>query len=186
MNTLVSPQQIASVATGNISAFQSLADIVMNASGQLMALNFDAARNLCVNVSAATPVVQGDLRDQVASGMGAQAKSIEQTVEYFNSINDLLVRTQGELADFGMRQLNDASHSIAETLEQFAGAAPAGTSDMISAVKSAVSNATATYENFVKNTRSLAETNLAAAANAMQPMLAATTGAVSKSGKKAA
>ena len=185
MNTLVSPQKLTSTATGNISAFQSIADIVLNASGQLMALNFDAARNFCAQASAAVPVIEGELREQVSSRMGSQAKSIEQTVEYFTSVNGLLVRTQGELADFGVRQINDASHNIGETLDQLANSAPAGATDLIAAMKSAMSNATATYENFVKNTRTLAETNLAAAGNALQPMLAASASA-GKSGKKAA
>jgi phasin protein len=188
MNAFVSTQKFANAANGNIAAFQSLADIVLNASEQMLALNFNAARVACAQASAsAAPIVEHDPRAQFASQMGAQSKSIEQAIEYFTNVSTLLARTQGDLAEFTISQINETSRGFTEALDSFANSAPTGTSDMFAALKSAMSNATAAYENFVKNTRNLTETNIAAASQALQPMLAATTATTaSKSSKKAA
>jgi hypothetical protein len=43
-------------------------------------------------------------------------------------------------------------------------------------MKTAMTSASAAYENFVKTTRDVAETNLAAASSALQPVVAAGKG----------
>ncbi|NMG75145.1 phasin family protein [Aromatoleum diolicum] len=186
MNAFASVQKLAKAANSNAEAFQSLADIVFGASERLLALNLDAARNLCAYASAnAVPVFEGDLQEQFASRMSAQGKSLEQAAEYFRSVNDLAIQTQGDIAAFGTQQLTQMSHGVSEFLDNVAKTAPAGSSDFVAAMKTAMSNASAAYENFVKTTRDVTETNLAAANSALQPMLAATA-ATTKASKKAA
>lgn len=187
MNAFVSAQNLAKSANVNIEAFQSLADIVFGASERLVALNLDAARQFCTYASAsATPVFEGDMREQFATRMGLHGKSLEQTAEYFRAINDLFIQTQGDIATFGTRQLDDISRAFGEFLENFAASVPAGNPDFVAAVKTAMSNATAAYESFVQTTREVAETNLAAASNALQPVLTASTGTTAKASKKVA
>lgn len=185
MNNMVNTQKLAKAANGNIEAFQSLADTILNATERLLALNIDAARNACAFVSvAAAPVAEGDLREQFSSRLAAQNKSLEQAADYFRNVNELFIQTQGEITAFGTRQFDEASRSLGEFVEHFAHTAPAGTNDFVNAVKTAMSNASAAYESFVKTSRDVAETNLAAASNALQPML--TTPPSSTKSRKAA
>nr|WP_211162177.1 phasin family protein [Aromatoleum petrolei] len=185
VNTLVTTQKLAKAANGNIEAFQTLADTILNATERLMALNIDAARNACACMSAsAAPVVEGDMREQFASRLTVQNRSLEQAAEYFRNINVLFVETQGEIAAFGTRQFDEAARGLGEFVEQFAHSAPAGTNEFVNAMKTAMSNASAAYESFVKTSRDVAETNLAAASNALQPIL--TAPASNAKGRKAA
>ena len=187
MTTFVSAQRLAKAANGNIEAFQSLTDIVFSASEQLLALNLDAARKLCAYASAnAVPVLEGDLNEQISSRMSANGKSMEQAGEYFRNVNDLFIRTQSDIAAFGTQQLEVVSRGFNELLDNVAKSAPAGTSDFVAAMKIAMSNASTAYESFVKTTRDVAETNLAAAGSALQPMLGAAAGVTTKGSKKAA
>ncbi|MCK9986393.1 MAG: hypothetical protein AzoDbin1_02865 [Azoarcus sp.] len=174
MNNLVNTQKLAKAANGNIEAFQSLADTILNATERLMALNIDAARSACACVSvSAAPLVEGDMREQFSSRLAAQNKSLEQAADYFRNVNELFIQTQGEIAAFGTRQFDEAARGLGEFVEHFAHTAPAGTNDFVNAIKTAMSNASAAYESFVKTSRDVAETNLAAASNAMQPILTA-------------
>lgn len=186
MNAFVSAQKLAKSANGNIEAFQSLADIFFGASERFVALNLDAARQLCTYASAnATPVFEADMREQFATRMNLHGKSLEQAAEYFRAINDLFIQTQGDIATFGTRQLDDMSRAFSEFLDNVASSAPAGSPDFVAAMKTAMSNATAAYESFVQTTREVAETNLAAASNALQPVLTASAG-TTKASRKAA
>ncbi|MCC4114623.1 phasin family protein [Aromatoleum toluclasticum] len=174
MNNLVSAQKLAKAANGNIEAFQSLADTILNATERLLALNIDAARSACARVSvSAAPLVEGDMREQFASRLAAQNQSLEQAADYFRNVNELFFQTQSEIAAFGTRQFDEAARGLGEFVENFAHTAPTGTNDFVNAVKTAMSNASAAYESFVKTSRDVAETNLAAASNALQPMLTA-------------
>lgn len=187
MTAFASVQKLAKAANSNVEAFQSLAEIAFGASERLVALNLDAARNLCAYAAAtAVPVFEGDLNEQFASRMGVQGKSLEQIAEYFRSVNDLAIQTQGDVAAFGTQQLTEMSRNFSEFLDSIAKSAPAGSSDFVAAMKTAMSNANAAYESFVKTTRDVAETNLAAANSALQPMLAASAAATTKASKKAA
>lgn len=185
MNNYVSAQKFAKATNGNIEAFQSFAEIIFSATERLIALNIGAARTACTCASeSASPVVDGDLRGQFASRMNAQGKSLEQAAEYFRCINELFLETQGDIAAFGTRQLNELTSGFGEFMEQVAQSAPAGSSDFVDALKTAMTNASTAYENFVKTSRDVAETNLAAASNALQPMLTAPASSVK--GRKAA
>lgn len=186
MNAFASVQKLAKAANSNVEAFQSLAEIAFGASERLIALNLDAARNLCAYAAAtAVPVLEGDLHEQFASRMSVHGKSMEQAAEYFRSVNDLAIQTQGDIAAFGTQQLTDMSRSVSDFLDNVAKSAPAGSSDFVAAMKTAMSNANAAYESFVKTTRDVTETNLAAANSALQPMLAASA-TTTKASKKAA
>lgn len=178
---IVSAQNLAKVAQSNIAAFQSLADIALNASEQFFALNIDAARSACAQAAAsAAPVLDGDLQQQVASRINTQGKALEQVVGYLRGVNDLNVRTQGELSAFGTQRIEDASREVGEFLDQCASSAPAGVNEFLVSLKSALTNATTAYQNFVKTSRDVAESNIAAASNAMEPLLTAPAGTRSR------
>ncbi len=186
MNTLPSVQKLTQAANGNIQAFQSFADIVLNASERLVALNIEAARTLCstATANAAPLTASNDMRDQIAARMGTQGKMFEQAAEYFRSFNDLCAKTQSEVAELNTQRLNEVSGSVHELLDSVAKAGPTGAADIVAAMKAAMNNASAAYENMIKTTRDVTESNLAAASNALQPMVTAAVSA--KQTRKAA
>jgi len=173
MNTLPSVQKMSQAAAENMQAFQSYADIVLNASERLVSLNIEAARTACSFASSNVPALGDDVRDQLTSRMEVQSKGLEQAADYFRNVNDLCVKTQSEIADLNTRRMNEVTESVQGLLDSFAKSAPNGAADIVSAMKTAMSNATAAYENFVKTSRDVAESNLAAATNALQPIVAA-------------
>ena len=105
--------------------------------------------------------------------MDIQSKGLEQATEYFRNVNDLCIKTQSEVSELNTRHLNQITESVQSLLDNFAKSGPTGTADFVSAMKTAMSNAAAAYENFVRTSRDVAENNLAAATNALQPMVAA-------------
>lgn len=184
MNTLPSVQKLTQAASGNIEAFESFADIVLSASERLVALNLDSARSLCHLAAAnAAPLVGNDVREQFANRIGEQSKTLEQVGAYFRNVNDVLIKTQTEVGELNSRRLNEVSEGVQELLDSVAKSGPAGSADFIAVFKSAISNASAAYANLIKATRDVAETNLAAASNALQPIVEATAG---KAARKAA
>jgi phasin protein len=185
MNTLSSVQKLTQVASGNIEAFESFAQIMLNASERLVALNLDSARSMChLAASSAAPLGGNDMRDQFANRMNEQGKTLEQAAAYVRNVNELCIKTQNEVADLNTRRLNEVSQGMQELLDGIAKSGPAGAADIVAAIKSAMSNASTAYQNLIKTTRDVAETNLAAATNALQPIVdAATSG---KAARKAA
>lgn len=173
MNTLPSVQKMTQAAAENMQMFQSYADIMLNASERLVSLNIEAARAACSFASSNVPVSGDDFRDQLASRMDIQSKGLEQAAEYFRHVNDLCIKAQSEVAELNARRLSQITESVQVLLDNLAKSGPTGTADFISAMKTAMSNASAAYESFVRTSRDVAENNLAAASNAMQPMVAA-------------
>ncbi len=181
MNTLPSVQKMTQAAADNMQMFQSYADIMLNASERLVSLNIEAARAACSLASSNVPVSGDDFRDQLASRTDMQNKGLEQATDYFRNLNELCIQTQSEVSELNTRRLNQMTESIQAQLDNLAKSGPTGTADFVSAMKTAMSNAAAAYESFVRTSRDVAENNLAAASNALQPMVAA-----SKASRKAA
>lgn len=183
MNTFPSVQKMAQAAADNIQGFQAYAEIILNASQELASLNIEATRTACSYVTVnAVPAIGEDMREQLAARMDGQGRSLEQAAEYIRSVNDLCIKTQTEIGELNTRRLHEMTEKMQGVLDAFAKTGPTGSLDMISAMKTAMSNASAAYENFVRTSRDVTETNLAAASNALQPMMAA----ASKASRKAA
>ena len=173
MNTLPSVQKMTQTAAENMQMLQSYAEIILNASERLVSLNISAARAACSFASSNVPVSGDDLRTQLASRADIQSKGLEQAAEYFRNVNDLCVETQSEVSELNTRRLNQITESAQALLDNLVRSSPTGSADFVSAMKTAMSNAAAAYESFVRTSRDVAENNLAAASNAMQPMVAA-------------
>lgn len=167
MNAFISTQKLAKTATGNLEAFQSLADMIFGASERLLALNLNASRDFFSQVtSSMAPVTEADLHDHFAARIAAQGKSIEQTAEYFRNVTELFIQTQHEVSAYSTQQLEEASRTFTEFLEHLPLSAPEGNADFVAAMKAVMSNASATYEKFVQTTRDVAQAGLAAGATA--------------------
>ena len=169
MNTLPSVQNLTDAANANIGTFQSFAEIVLNASERLTTLNIDAARSLFALASAnSAPLFGEGIRDQIAGRMSMQSQGMEKAAEYVRNVNDVLLRSQADVTQLGAKRMNEMTESLHAMLDSLAKTGPAGSADIVAAMKTALTTANTTFENMIRTAREVTETNLAAAASALQ------------------
>ena len=113
MTNQPSMQKLASTANSGLKTFQSLAEIMLSASEQLVALNVDAARSFYAFASTQTmPGNSEELRERLTNGSNTHSQSFEQAAEYLRNVNEVLLRTQSEAAEISTRHLNEMTNSM--------------------------------------------------------------------------
>ena len=186
MNSLPSTQKFTDVASANIQTFQSYANVVMNAAQRLTALNMETARSMFALASTnSVPLLSEGLREQLLNRAAAQNQSMEQAAEYLRSLNEVLLKTQAELGQVSAQRMGESTATLHAMLDTMAKSGPAGTPELVSAFKSALNTASAALEGFLTTTREMTETNLTAAANALQSTVSEAA-ITSKAARKAA
>jgi hypothetical protein len=181
-----SVHHLLDTADANIRGFKSLADIALNASERLIALNMDVARSLfsCASLNA-SPLVGEKINEQIQDRINAQGKTLEQFADYVRGVNDVFARTQTEITDLNAERFAAVAETFQNLLDEAAKSGPTGTSGVIEMFKSAFGNASQTYESLLKASREVAESSVTATATALQPSDATNPGAT-RSSKKAA
>lgn len=186
MNAYVSAQTLASATHGNMQAFQSLAEIMLGATEQALAINLEAARKLCNGISAvAEPLAVNDLQSQFTARINAQSRAFEQTTAYMRDLAELTLRLQNELAGFGTDRLAEATRDFCELCDKLAHTAPQGSNDFLAAMKEVVTQSSAAYESLLRTSREAAESTLAAASSSF-PAVPANSAATAKGNRKTA
>lgn len=186
MNAFVSVQTLASTTHGNIQAFQSLAEIMLGATEQALAINLDTARKLCSGLSAAAePLAHSDVQGQFAAPINAQTQAFEQTAAYVRNLAELSLRVQNDLAGFGTERFAEATRGFCELCDKLAHAAPQGSGDFLAAMKQVITQSSAAYETLVRTSREAAESTLAAASKSF-PAVAANSASTAKASRKTA
>lgn len=138
MNTHPSVQKLTETANVGIQTFQSFAEIVLNASEQLVSLNLDAARSLCSYASTQTvPLTGEELRSQFASRVAAHGQNIERATEYLRNVSDICVKTQADVAELGAKQLSELSDSVQSLFHEVAKLTPVNPLEVIAVPASA-------------------------------------------------
>lgn len=113
MTNYPSMQRLTATANSSLQAFQSMAEIMLNASERLAALNVEAARSVCAFAASQKFPANGDeLRDRLAGKGNAQDQSLEQAAEYLRNVNEVCLRTQSEFAELSTQHLNEISNSM--------------------------------------------------------------------------
>lgn len=132
MNIHPSMQRFSTTTESSLQTFQSLTDIVLDATEQLIALNVGAARSLCAFASAQSLPVSGEaLPNQLADRIAAQHQGLEQAAEYLRNVNEICLRTQSEVAEIGTRHINEMSSSMQTLFGEVAKLTPAAGLEMI-------------------------------------------------------
>lgn len=186
MNAFAPAQTLTSATQGNIQAFQSLAEIVLGATEQALAINLDAARKLCTGLAAAAePLAINDVQGQLTERINAQSRAFEQSAAYVRNLAELSLRVQNDLAGFGTERFAEATRSFCELCDKLAHAAPQGSNEFLAAMKQVVTQSSAAYETFVRTSREAAESTLAAASNSF-PAVAANSAPTAKASRKSA
>lgn len=138
MNSLPSVQQMAETANTSIQHFVALADIVLNASEQLIGLNIEAARSACEFASSNTaPLTGEDIKDQLSSCVAASGEGFEKAASYLRSVNEICAKTQADVAEVNARHASEYAQSVQSLLDSVTKLAPVGAFDFSSASKTA-------------------------------------------------
>lgn len=179
INSIVSLQKLTEVANANTGTLKSAFDIGLNATEQLVALNFAVIRAMSssyeVNKSE-------DVFEQITKQFKTPHQSLEQAADYLRSASDICARAQSELSRLSSGSLSEATQSFNEFLDGIARSGPSGSAEVVSRMKTAMHSVTEAYENMMRTTREATENQLAAASNALQPIVSASA----KASKKAA
>jgi hypothetical protein len=181
-----SVHHLVDAADANIRGFKSLADIALNASERLIALNMDVARSLfsCASLNA-TPLAGEKISEQIQDRINAQGQTLEQFADYVRGVNDVFARTQTELTDLNAERYAAVAETFQSLFDEAAKSGPTGASDVIEMFRSAFGNASQTYESALKASHEVAESSVTAAGTALPPSGATGSGAT-RSSKKAA
>ncbi|TAH45254.1 MAG: phasin family protein [Betaproteobacteria bacterium] len=138
MTSLSSVQQITDTANTSIQHFVALADIVLNASEQLVGLNLDAARTACELASAtAAPLTSDDIKEQISSRVAASGEGFEKAANYLRSVNEICVRTQADVAELAAKHAGEYAQSVQSLFDSVAKFAPVGAFDFSAQAKPA-------------------------------------------------
>ena len=119
MTTQPAFQKLAETAHRNAEQFQAWAQIALDASEKLLAINFGAARSLCESLSCASaPLVGADAQETLAKQAAAHSRNLEQVGDYLRRVNEVCVDTQSELVELGSRQFEQLQESMSALLQQ--------------------------------------------------------------------
>ncbi|ATE59338.1 phasin family protein [Thauera sinica] len=130
MTSMPSVQQIADTANTSIQHFVALADIVLNASEQLVGLNIDAARSACEFASSnAVPLTAEDIKEQISSRVAASGQGFEKAANYLRSVNEICAKTHADVVELNARHAGEYAQSVQSLFDSVAKLAPAGTFD---------------------------------------------------------
>ncbi len=125
-------QKLTDTAHTSVQTFLSLADIVINASERLVALNVEAARSAVAFASAnATPVASTDLQAQFSSCVAAHGKGIDQATEYLRNVNEICVQTQADVAEVSAKHLSEIGESVQSLFENLPALGAVGNFDLV-------------------------------------------------------
>jgi len=187
MNPLPSVEKLTDAANANLQMFQAYAEISLSAAERLTTLNMDAARSMFAYATAnATPMLGEDMRDQIASRFSSQGQNLEKVAEYIRNLNEVVVKTQTDVAHLGAKRISELTEALHAVLDNLAKNGPAGTTEIVAALKSALNTAATTYENMIETAREVTETNLTAAADALHSTASEAAHSAKSASKKAA
>ena len=119
MTTQPAFQKLAETAHRNADQFQAWAQITLDASEKLLAINFGAARSLCESLSAApAPLVGADAQETLAKQAAAHSRNVEQVGDYLRRVNEVCVDAQSELMELSNRQFEQLQESMNSLLQE--------------------------------------------------------------------
>jgi phasin family protein len=108
-----------------------------------------------------------DAQDMVNMNKNMATPNAEKALSYSRAIYEIASQTSGEVQRLIDAQIADANRRLAETLDEFAKTAPAGSESVIAMMKSSLNAANSAYETANKAARQvveMAERNMTAAA----------------------
>ncbi|MBL8437914.1 MAG: phasin family protein [Zoogloeaceae bacterium] len=159
----LSQEQFVAAGKANLESGLKLSvassNIVMGAVESVSALNLSTARAAFDDGVAYVKAV-GELKDPkalIALQLGLLTPSSEKAIAYAKALTDIGSKAKDELVKLYEAEVAALTAKMNSNLEGFFKNAPAGSEAAVSAVKTAIANATSAYEGATKAAKQVAE-----------------------------
>lgn len=160
----VTPEQIVAAGKANLESGLKLSvatgNVVFSAVERVTALNVSTARSAFddgVAFAKAAAAAAKDPKALVALQLSLLNPSAEKAVAYAKALGDIATSAKDELTKLYEAEAAALTANLNSTLEGFFKNAPAGSEPVVSAVKTAIANATTAYEGATKAAKQVAE-----------------------------
>jgi len=153
MDSMNYARTMTEAAGASATAFKEAFDISLRAAKQISALNGDFARSL-VDGPQATHAL--DLHQQ----MQAYSRRVEHSSEHFRNVNDILLKTQSELAKLNAQNMSKVLQTLASQIEQGNPVGGIEVSKLADLMKASLASAGNAYETMFKMTNTLMDTSI--------------------------
>jgi len=175
-------QDQISVATkanleANLALYTTLTNKTLESVEKLFALNIMAARTSMEESQAATrQILSAKDPQEFLSLVAAQAKpNFDKAVAYGGHLTSIANSTQAEFTKAAESQFAQFTRNLTELVEDAAQKAPVGSDNAIAILKTAMSNASSTYEQITKTAKQAVEAVGASVNGAVGQFAQATT-----------
>ena len=169
-------EQFAALNKANLEAATRFANVAFGGAERLLEIQLKTAKEvLADSVDSAKTLAEvkdlqqfADVKDSVAQ------PAFEKAAEYVKSIYEIASETQAEFGKLIEMQVAGFNKQFVIVLDKIAESAPAGSEVGISALKTAIVNGNAAYENITKAAKQFNDTaknNLEAAAKRAAPVV---------------
>jgi phasin family protein len=174
------PEQLVSAQQGNVTTLFALTNQAFEGFQKLVELNLQAAKSALAESEAGwQEALSGKAPGAFfTSQVGAAQPAAEKVLSYSRHLYEIASGTQAECLKIAQAQYEQQTRNAQTLVDDFARNAPAGSEAAVTALKSALSTASLTYETVRKAATQAIET--------AQGNFAATTAAASKAGQQAA
>ena len=171
-----STEQFSAAARNQLEAqlnlTTTLTDKMIDSMEKMMGLNLQAAKAAMeASVSSAHKLLSAKDPQEFFSLSAAQTQpQAEVAMTYGRHLASIASSTQIELNKAAETQLSENSRKLASMFDEVTKLAPAGSENAVAMIKSAIDNASASYEQLTKSTKMAVEameTNMNAAASHM-------------------
>lgn len=153
-------QDQISVATkanldANLALYTSLASKTFENMEKLISLNINAVKASMEETAAATrQVLTAKDPQEFFALVSSQGKpNFEKAISYGSHLANIAGSTQSEFTKAAESQLAQFSHKVSELIEEATRKAPAGSEGIAAAMKTAMGNVTATYEQMTRTAK---------------------------------
>jgi phasin family protein len=168
------PEQFSNATKANFESqfalLTSLTTKTFEGMEKLVDLNINAAKaSLEESSAAARQLLQAKDPQEFFSLSAAQAQpTAEKALSYGRQLASIAAGTGAEFSKAAESQIVEANRKVISLVDEVSKNAPAGSENFVAAVKTAISNANAGYEQFTKTTKQAVEameTNFNASVN---------------------
>lgn len=159
----VTPEQLVAASKANLESglktAVSATNTVFGAVERVSALNLSAARSAFDDAVAFSKAVAAakDPKALVALQLGLLNPTAEKAIAYAKALGDIGTQAKDELTKLYEAEVAGLTEKLNSTLEGFFKNAPAGSEAAVSAVKTAIANASSAYEGATKAAKQVAE-----------------------------
>lgn len=158
------PEQFSNATKSTLEAqfnlFSSLSAKTFENMEKLVALNMSTAKNSLAESTATARALLAvkDPQEFLSLTTGKVQPSAEKAMAYSKEVAAIVRGTGAEFTQAAETQIVEANRKVLSLVDEVTKNAPAGSEQFVSAMKTAIGNASAGYEHMSKTTKQAAET----------------------------